>query len=47
MKLYRVMNKRFNFKNIKPTRSFKDEENDDGKSASALGSLGLKPKPAI
>ena len=34
-------------KNIKPTRSFKDEENDDGKSASALGSLGLKPKPAI
>ena len=34
-------------KNIKPTRSFKEEENDDGKSSSALGSLGLKPKPAI
>ena len=34
-------------KNIKPTRSFKDEEEDDGKTSSALGSLGLKPKPAI
>ena len=34
-------------KNIKPTRSFKEEENDDGKTSSALGSLGLKPKPAI
>ena len=34
-------------KNIKPTRSFKEEENNDGKSSSALGSLGLKPKPAI
>ncbi len=34
-------------KNIKPTRSFKQEEEDDGKSSSALGSLGLKPKPAI
>ena len=34
-------------KNIKPTRSFKEEENDDGKSSSALGSIGLKPKPAI
>ena len=34
-------------KNIKPTRSFKEEENEDGKSTSALGSLGLKPKPAI
>ena len=33
-------------KNIKPTRSFKEEENDDGKASSALGSLGLKPKPA-
>ena len=30
-------------KNIKPTRSFKEEENPDGKSSSALGSLGLKP----
>ena len=29
-------------KDIKPTRSFKQEENDNGKSSSALGSLGLK-----
>ena len=34
-------------KNIKPSRSFKEEENEDGKSSSALGSLGLKPKPAV
>ena len=34
-------------RDIKPTRSFKEDENDDGKSSSALGSLGLKPKPAI
>ena len=34
-------------KNIKPTRSFKQEDEDDGKSSSALGSLGLKPKPAL
>ena len=34
-------------KNIKPTRSFKEEEQEDGKSSSALGSLGLKPKPAL
>ena len=35
-------------KDIKPTRSFKEEENDDGKSSSsALGSIGLKPKPAL
>ena len=34
-------------KNIKPTRSFKQEDEDDGKSSSALGSLGLKPKPAV
>ena len=34
-------------KNIKPTRSFKEEDNDEGKSSSALGSLGLKPKPAV
>ncbi len=34
-------------KDIKPTRSFKEDENDDGKASSALGSLGLKPKPAI
>ena len=34
-------------KNIKPTRSFKEEDEDDGNTASALGSLGLKPKPAV
>ncbi len=34
-------------KNIKPTRSFKEEESNDGDTSSALGSLGLKPKPAI
>ena len=34
-------------KNIKPSRSFKTEDEDDGKTSSALGSLGLKPKPAI
>ena len=34
-------------KDIKPTRSFKEDDQDDGKSSSALGSLGLKPKPAI
>ena len=34
-------------KNIKPTRSFNEEDNNDGKATSALGSLGLKPKPAI
>ena len=34
-------------KDIKPTRSFKEEDEDNNKSSSALGSLGLKPKPAI
>jgi len=34
-------------KNIKPTRSFKEENEDNGKASSALRSLGLKPKPAI
>ena len=34
-------------KNIKPSRSFKEDDNNEGKSSSALGSLGLKPKPAI
>ena len=24
-----------------------EEDNDEGKSSSALGSLGLKPKPAV
>ncbi len=34
-------------KDIKPKRSFKEESDDDSKDASALDSLGLKPKPAI
>ena len=34
-------------KNIKPTRSFKEDDQEDGKASSALDSLGLKPKPAI
>ena len=34
-------------KNIKPTRSFKDDKADGDKESSALDSLGLKPKPAI
>ena len=34
-------------KDIKPTRSFKEDDQDDGKTSSALGSLGLKPKPAV
>ena len=34
-------------KDIKPTRSFKEDEQNDGKSSSALGTIGLKPKPAI
>ena len=34
-------------KDIKPSRSFKEDNKDDDKTSSALGSLGLKPKPAI
>tara|TARA_X000001036_G_scaffold343670_1_gene323297 strand:- start:231 stop:710 length:480 start_codon:yes stop_codon:yes gene_type:complete len=34
-------------KDIKPSRSFKEDDEDNGKASSALGSLGLKPKPAI
>ena len=34
-------------RDIKPTRSFKEDEKEDGKGSSALGSLGLKPKPAV
>ena len=34
-------------KNIKPTRSFKEEDEEDGNKSSALDSLGLKTKPAI
>ncbi len=34
-------------KNIKPSRSFKDDSESDDKESSALDSLGLKPKPAV
>ena len=34
-------------KNIKPTRSFKEEKENEGNTSSALGALGLKPKPAV
>ncbi len=34
-------------KDIKPTRSFKDDKESDDKETSALDSLGLKPKPAV
>ena len=34
-------------RDIKPTRSFKEDDQNDGSTSSALGSLGLKPKPAI
>ena len=34
-------------KNVKPTRSFKDDSGEDDKASSALDSLGLNPKPAI
>jgi cell division protease FtsH len=34
-------------KNIKPSKSFKEEGEDEIKGSSALGSLGLKPKPAV
>jgi cell division protease FtsH len=34
-------------RDIKPTRSFNDKNESEDKETSALGSLGLKPKPAI
>ncbi len=34
-------------KDIKPTRSFKTDEEKDNKETSALDTIGLKPKPAI
>ena len=35
-------------KNIQPTKLSKDDEKkDDDKVSSAIGSIGLKPKPAI
>ena len=47
MKLYLEMKLDLILKNIKPTRSFKEEDDEKKKESSALGSLGLKPKPAI
>ena len=32
---------------VENIRFYKEEEDNDCKSSSALGSLGLKPKPAI
>jgi cell division protease FtsH len=34
-------------KNIKPTRSFQDNTENNNKESSALDTIGLKPKPAI
>ena len=34
-------------KDIKPSRSFKDDHEEDNKETSALDTIGLKPKPAI
>ena len=34
------------FKNTQPTRT-KDEDDEEKEQSSALGSLGLKPKPAV
>ena len=34
------------FKNTQPSRT-KDEDNSDQEESSALGTLGLKPKPAV
>ena len=34
-------------KDIKPTRSFKDDKEDDGKASSALGVLRIKTKTNI
>ncbi len=34
-------------KDKKPTRSFESDTKDDGKESSALGTIGLKPKPAV
>ena len=34
-------------RDIKPSRSFKDDNEDDNQESSALDSLGLKPKPAV
>ena len=34
-------------KNITPKKLVDSEENKDNKETSALGSLGLKPKPAL
>ena len=34
-------------KDVKPQRTFQDNDSEDEKKSSALDSLGLKPKPAI
>ena len=35
------------FKNISPKKLVETDNSKDGKESSALGSLGLKPKPAL
>ena len=34
-------------KDIKPTRSFENDQKSDNKETSALGTIGLKPKPVV
>ena len=34
-------------KDKKPTRSFESDKKDEDKDSSALGTIGLKPKPAV
>ena len=34
-------------KNVKPTRSFKDENEEDKSETSVIDTIGLKPKPAL
>ena len=34
-------------KDKKPTRSFEAESKEDNKEVSALGTIGLKPKPVV
>ena len=34
-------------KDKKPTRSFENDQKEDAKETSALGTIGLKPKPVV
>ena len=46
-KIFWRRNKRSNFKDIKPTRSFDSDKEDDSKETSALDFWLKKPKPAL